>query len=112
MEEVGRDRILRMLVRHRVVHVRSLLVTNRFARSIYNYFRDYDPQTGRYIEGDPIGLFGGSYSTYVFVAGNPIMYIDPLGLCWMFSQSTGLLTHVDADGTVTNVGTGYSGYGA
>ena len=22
----------------------------------YNYFRDYDPQTGRYVESDPIGL--------------------------------------------------------
>lgn len=25
----------------------------------YNYYRDYDPSTGRYVEGDPIGLAGG-----------------------------------------------------
>jgi hypothetical protein len=24
----------------------------------YNYFRDYDPQTGRYVESDPIGILG------------------------------------------------------
>ena len=46
----------------------------------YNYFRDYDPQTGRYIESDPIGLAGGSYSTYAYAAGNPVSRIDPKGL--------------------------------
>jgi RHS repeat-associated protein len=29
----------------------------------YNYFRDYDPRTGRYIESDPVGLAGGSTHT-------------------------------------------------
>ena len=46
----------------------------------YNYFRDYDPQTGRYIESDPIGLKGGSYSTYAYVGGNPLGNYDALGL--------------------------------
>jgi RHS repeat-associated protein len=45
----------------------------------YNYFRDYDPQTGRYVESDPIGLQGGTFSTYSYVANNPLWYVDPDG---------------------------------
>ena len=45
----------------------------------YNYFRDYDPAVGRYVESDPIGLSGGSYSTYVYAEGNPVSHVDPSG---------------------------------
>lgn len=46
----------------------------------YNYYRDYDPATGRYVESDPIGLAGGSYSTYTYVGDNPLSSVDPGGL--------------------------------
>ena len=49
----------------------------------YNYFRDYDPGAGRYVESDPMGL-RGSLNTYSYVANDPANFIDPRGL-WSFS---------------------------
>jgi RHS repeat-associated protein len=46
-----------------------------------NWNRDYDPLGGgRYIEPDPLGLAGGSYSTYAYASNRPIMSVDPRGL--------------------------------
>jgi RHS repeat-associated protein len=44
----------------------------------YNRFRYYDPDIGRFVSIDPIGLAGGSNS-YSY-ASNPISWIDPHGL--------------------------------
>ncbi|WP_419812211.1 RHS repeat-associated core domain-containing protein [Bacterioplanoides sp.] len=55
-----------------------------------NYFQDYDPSLGRYIQSDPIGLLGG-VNTFGYVSGNPISKVDHLGL-------------LEWNGTATNVG--------
>jgi RHS repeat-associated protein len=55
----------------------------------YNYFRDYDPQTGRYVESDPIGLNGG-LNTYGYVEGNPTSRIDFWGLASAFPGAGGM----------------------
>ncbi|MEI8592713.1 RHS repeat-associated core domain-containing protein [Photobacterium sp. Hal280] len=44
----------------------------------YNLFRDYDTRTGRYVQYDPIGLTGG-VNPFIYVVGNPLNYVDPLG---------------------------------
>jgi uncharacterized protein RhaS with RHS repeats len=47
--------------------------------SSYSYARYYEPQTGRYLTPDPIGLKGG-INPYVYVQNNPVNLIDPEGL--------------------------------
>ncbi|UUY07316.1 DUF4329 domain-containing protein [Pseudomonas sp. J452] len=44
-----------------------------------NYFRDYDPALGRYVQSDPIGLRGG-INYYVYVNSAPLFSFDPDGL--------------------------------
>lgn len=46
----------------------------------YNYQRDgYNPATGGYTQSDPLGLYGGSLTTYGYANQNPLSYIDPTG---------------------------------
>lgn len=66
----------------------------------YNIMRDYDPQSGRYMTSDPIGLHGGA-NPFSYAAQNPLNAIDPLGLylfafdgTWI-NRSNGVLTNVE-----------------
>ncbi|WP_248595858.1 RHS repeat-associated core domain-containing protein [Budvicia aquatica] len=45
----------------------------------YKLNRYYDPRLGRYLTADPIKLIGG-LNPYIYVDGNPVRLIDPLGL--------------------------------
>jgi RHS repeat-associated protein len=70
-----------------LIKCHSTIINLRFAGQYYdaetglhyNYYRYYDPQSGRYITSDPIGLEGG-LNTYSYVGNNPVFDIDPLGL--------------------------------
>jgi RHS repeat-associated protein len=46
----------------------------------YNYYRDYNPVIGRYIESDPLGIARSRNHLYVYVSNNPLRFKDPLGL--------------------------------
>jgi RHS repeat-associated protein len=51
----------------------------------YNYFRDYDPGTGRYLEGDPSGL-GGGIDLFIYVDNSPLNKVDTKGLFGGFTM--------------------------
>ena len=64
----------------------------------YNYFRTYDPGTGRYLESDPIGLAGG-LNSYGYVGSSPIRFHDETGLkkSDLFGPIRWLLEHTLSD---------------
>jgi RHS repeat-associated protein len=67
----------------------------------YNWNRYYEPETGRYLTADPIGLNGGTRS-YGYVH-NPLGWVDPFGLdpiqvdpnAINFSQRTGVQSNAN-----------------
>lgn len=68
----------------------------------YNYYRDYDPSIGRYIQSDPIGLAGGT-NTFLYVNGRPLSLVDLFGLC----ESTMEVRYsdwIDASSNVEEIG--------
>lgn len=41
--------------------------------------RQYSPETGRYLQFDPVGMQGG-WNGYTYAENSPLLFIDPLGL--------------------------------
>jgi RHS repeat-associated protein len=52
----------------------------------FTYLRNrwYDPNTGRFLTQDPIGIAGG-VNLYTYAGSNPIAFADPFGLCRKYS---------------------------
>jgi len=53
-----------------------------------NVLRTYDPDAGRYLEPDPLGLAAG-LEPFAFADGNPLAATDPLGLILFAFDGTG-----------------------
>ena len=53
--------------------------TDNFTGLMYYRARFYDPNLGRFISEDPIGL-GGGINQFAYVSNNPVGKTDPLGL--------------------------------
>jgi len=53
-----------------------------FATGLYNFrARWYEPELGRWLSNDPIGISGG-LNLYEFCGNNPVNYVDPWGEAW------------------------------
>ncbi|MCK7100999.1 PAAR domain-containing protein [Enterobacter cloacae] len=80
----------------------------------YNLFRYYDPQVGRFIVQDPIGLNGG-WNLYQY-APNPLGWIDPTGLSRYpgvdFSGSDALYPHGESIVKIKMTGSRYGDFKA
>jgi RHS repeat-associated protein len=82
---LGEKVVVRRMRRRRInrscgLHWRNHKHSRRssYGRVLYNYYRTYDPSTGRYLESDPVGLNGG-LNTYGYAYQNPLYYYDPTG---------------------------------
>ena len=53
-----------------------------------NLLRSYDPDAGRYLEPDPLGLAAG-LNPFAYADGNPLAATDPLGLILFAFDGTG-----------------------
>lgn len=79
---------------------------------MYNGARYFEPPTGRFPQSDPMGLFGGQISTYVYGNNNPLSNIDPSGMddtqCMYDPASCGMAGNLPAAVPVPQVLVDYS----
>jgi RHS repeat-associated protein len=52
----------------------------------YMNARYYDPTMGRFLSEDPVGLSGRDLTLYSYAGNNPVVFVDPSGLCGQSTQ--------------------------
>lgn len=71
--------------------------------------RSYDPELGRFVQQDPLGLAAGQFNLYLYCGNNPVNGVDPLGLFdWSWENIKEGVSNV-ADGITENVKDWWSG---
>ena len=50
------------------------------SRLHYNFYRYYDPESGRYLSPDPLWYSGGGVNLYTYTNNNPTNYVDYFGM--------------------------------
>jgi RHS repeat-associated protein len=82
----------------------NVLVPFGFAGGLYDRdtglvlfgYRDYDPQTGRWTNLDPIGFAGGSIDLYAYCSNDPVNLCDPLGLLAWYDEVINISANIAA----------------
>ncbi len=75
-----------------------------------NWMRDYDPNTGRYMQADPLGLVDGA-SVYGYARQNPGRYVDQLGLDTLVVIGNGILSNPFGHASIAVSGSGIYSFG-
>jgi len=78
----------------------------------YMNARYYDPTIGRFLSEDPLGLGGGDMTLYSYAGNNPVVFVDPSGLCaesggshnsWKNNVSNGLYFISDVANDISTI---------